>query len=270
MPEADWWLCPRCRSLNNLPAGKCFACRLKRPRGAPKASEILGYTPRVSWDGKVSLEAASRADTAASLRRALPLRIPERRSILSVAPRPPAGARATYHEGAPPVERWPIPAPPVPMGPGVPMRPVPVPGYPMPPNLPPAAAPPAGPPAAWDGHAPMSPPPSRQPPPRTPDAAPAAPRADGPAVVAIPVGRPDSNAIPGRTPIDGHPAIPVDAREAWPHWSDLLAGPDPDAKRKAVDARQRVATQAGVHQEHPLSRRLAQGGRPPDRPDGSA
>ncbi len=99
MGEADWWLCDGCQSLNNLSARKCYSCRRHKPRSAARASELLGYVPVVSWDGRVSFQGVERSESVAAEPGPLrppPLRDPVRRDTLAVAPRPPDGARITY------------------------------------------------------------------------------------------------------------------------------------------------------------------------------
>lgn len=165
MGEADWWLCTRCSSLNNLSAGKCYSCRQRKPKGAVRASEYLGYEPVVSWDGKVSLrqlpiERAREEPGEASPPPVAPLRDPVPRDTLAVAPRPPNPARITYRPERPPD---PMPAPwvsPVgpsagvgpasplgPAGPGVPASGI---GPPIGPNARPLVAAGPGPAAAPD------------------------------------------------------------------------------------------------------------------------
>ena len=138
MSEADWWLCARCSSLNNLAARKCYSCRLRKPKDAVRASQHLGYVPVTSWDGKVTFEQvrhalpdapggtarpptpAEPATPATPAAPTLPpLRLPEPRHILAVAPQPPNPARITYQDEAPP----PGPPPLVAVGPGEPAQP---------------------------------------------------------------------------------------------------------------------------------------------------
>jgi hypothetical protein len=138
MSEADWWLCASCSSLNNLAARKCYSCGHRKPKDAVRASDYLGYRPVVSWDGKVRFEQLTaeelgrKPETPAASgagSQLPPLREPQRRDTLAVAPRPPHPARITY--------RLVDPAPPpssLPLGSAVP----PPPGAPTPPGSPPA------------------------------------------------------------------------------------------------------------------------------------
>jgi translation initiation factor IF-2 len=99
MAATDWWVCPGCRTLNDLPSRRCFSCRAKRPRDVVKASEILGDGPIVTTDGEVRMApivaapdepppAPPPADAVPAP--ALPrLREPVARSILAVAPQRP-------------------------------------------------------------------------------------------------------------------------------------------------------------------------------------
>ncbi len=117
MGEADWWLCGNCQSLNNLSARKCYSCRKRKPKGAIRASEYLGYDAVESWDGKITMQTRlppDRAAEQAAVREPTvpPIRDPISRDTLAVAPRPPAGVRISYRDP-------PIPAPP-PFMPGMP------------------------------------------------------------------------------------------------------------------------------------------------------
>ncbi|HYO18133.1 MAG TPA: hypothetical protein VES02_05645, partial [Dermatophilaceae bacterium] len=118
--DADWWLCDSCQSLNNLSARRCYACRKRMPKRASRASQLLGYRPVVSWDGKVRLEMRVPSETSAGIERSAtvtkppPLREPPRRSTLEVAPSPPRGARICYRLDEPPPMRTPPPAGPPP------------------------------------------------------------------------------------------------------------------------------------------------------------
>jgi hypothetical protein len=102
MGEADWWLCATCQSLNNLSARKCYSCRAKKPKQAVHASQLLGYQPVESWDGRITMrmnewpDAAQ--DEADSQAKPPPLRDPIQRDTLAVAPRPPQGARIEYRD----------------------------------------------------------------------------------------------------------------------------------------------------------------------------
>jgi len=31
MGKAKWWVCDSCKSLNDLPANKCYKCRAEKP-----------------------------------------------------------------------------------------------------------------------------------------------------------------------------------------------------------------------------------------------
>jgi hypothetical protein len=96
MPEGDWWACPACRSLNSLPAGKCYSCRAKRPARAKLASEILGYSVHVSRDGKTLLQPRDGGPQPTPRPEARPIRPPQRRSIIAIGRRPAPGSRATH------------------------------------------------------------------------------------------------------------------------------------------------------------------------------
>ena len=108
------------RSLNNLSARRCYACRRRKPKRASRASQLLGYRPVVSWDGKVRLEMLVPSETSAGMERPAtapkppPLREPPRRSTLEVAPSPPQGARICYRVEPPPIMRTPPQAGPLP------------------------------------------------------------------------------------------------------------------------------------------------------------
>ena len=157
--EADWWLCDSCQSLNNLSARRCYACRRRKPKRASRASQLLGYRPVVSWDGKVRLEMLVPSETSAGTERPAtapkppPLREPPRRSTLEVAPSPPQGARICYRVEPLPIMRTPPPAGPLPRLVAVPIQPDPdtgphgpsgarVPSATLPSQLPPVARPP--------------------------------------------------------------------------------------------------------------------------------
>lgn len=95
MSEADWWLCGDCQSLNNLSARTCYSCGRRKPAHAVRATEVLGLIPVESWDGKVRyLQRDVPPEPRPWVR---PIRDPVRRPTLAVAPRPPYGARITYH-----------------------------------------------------------------------------------------------------------------------------------------------------------------------------
>lgn len=113
MREADWWLCDRCKSLNNLSARKCYSCRQRKSKQAVRLSEHLGLVPVVDRNGKLSLKPAevpAPVQPAQAKGELPPLRDPVIRHILAVAPQPPQGARITYRvaEGSP----HPLPPPP--------------------------------------------------------------------------------------------------------------------------------------------------------------
>ena len=195
MSEADWWLCRRCNSLNNLAARKCYSCQERKPKDAARASEVLEYVPEISWDGKVTFHGRSDTDPGPDSEMAdapsgpPPIREPVRRGILAVAPRLPHPATITY--------RLVEPSPPVPPAPRVPVRPTQAPGPPPRPPVPPTMPPPGEPgPPAWLREPPLSP----QPP-----------------VVAVGPGQPPPE-VPGQS-------------ETWPHWRELLDGPRPEADR---------------------------------------
>ena len=152
MSESDWWVCSHCKSLNSLSARKCYSCRKGKAKTAERASHLLNYRTVVSWDGKVRME--QRTVEAEEMAKIPPLRVPLRRAITAVAPRPPEGARITYQ---------PAPAPPLAPMPSAWVRPGPPPGsdvlqpsmalsgppppvVPVGPGLQPIAAPPAPPP----------------------------------------------------------------------------------------------------------------------------
>jgi hypothetical protein len=130
MSEADWWLCDSCQSLNSLSARKCYSCRKRKPKRAPRASQLLGYQPIVTRDGKVTLEmrlpsvVLDHIEPKAAVAKPPPLREPTRRDTLAVAPRPPDGARISYRAVEPPpvARAWP-PAGPPPVFVAVPIRP---------------------------------------------------------------------------------------------------------------------------------------------------
>ena len=130
MSEADWWLCDSCQSLNSLSARKCYSCRKRKQKQAPRASQLLGYQPIVRRDGKVTLEmrlpsvALDHIEPKAAVAKPPPLREPVRRDTLAVAPRPPDGARISYRAVEPPTvaRAWP-PASPPPGFVAVPIRP---------------------------------------------------------------------------------------------------------------------------------------------------
>jgi hypothetical protein len=197
--EADWWHCDFCQSLNNLSARRCYSCRKRKPKEASRASQLLGYRPVISWDGKVRLEMRVPPVTSAGIERPAavtkppPLREPPRRSTLEVAPSPPQGARICYRVvEPPPVTRTPPPAGPPPRLVAVPIQPDPY----------------AGPPGPTGGFVPSSILPSQPPP------------------VARP---PTSPGTPGRS----DELQPVDILHVgpWPHWRDLLDISAPDADR---------------------------------------
>jgi hypothetical protein len=99
MSEADWWLCDWCASLNHLAARRCYSCRHRKPRRAPRASQVLGYVATVSWDRKVTFAGApSLADLEieGGQRSPPPVREPPPRSVTAIAPRVPYGVRMTY------------------------------------------------------------------------------------------------------------------------------------------------------------------------------
>ena len=103
MSEADWWVCVRCQSLNSLSARKCYSCRNKKPKVVARASDVLGYRVRESWDGKVRLEQQQPVylDPPAPPPEPARLRDPIPRNVVAVAPPPPRGARITYRQTIP-------------------------------------------------------------------------------------------------------------------------------------------------------------------------
>jgi hypothetical protein len=197
MGESDWWLCGRCRSLNNLSARKCYSCGYGKPKDSQKASEFLGYESVVTADGKVRFDfpehaaEATAAQRVEATRQAPPLRDPIPRSITEVAPRVPHGRRIVYRLDGPPVP------PPRPMPPLAPPPPMPVPGHPMPGHPMPGPRP-----VTWG---PALPPPPGVPgmvPPMPPPVA--GPYAGPRPLVGMPIGRPAMVGVPvGR----GHPPM---------------------------------------------------------------
>jgi hypothetical protein len=209
MPEADWWLCDRCQSLNNLSARKCYSCYRPKPKGSRRASQYLNYVPVITWDKKVRFEeppsvVAEIEDKQLEITRPPlpPLRDPVSRSITDVAPQVPYGVRITYRavEPPPPPRMMPGPAPDSPLARVV--------------GAPSALHPSAGPPQRLVP-VPVGPPgrPPEQPRP----------------VVAVPIeaGPPPQAAQPP----------PVAA--SWAHWNELLdvpTVPDADRLRRAFAA----------------------------------
>ena len=187
--EADWWLCDSCHSLNNLSARRCYSCRKRKLKRASRASQLLGYRPVISWDGKVRLETLVPSETSAGIERPAtapkppPLREPPHRSTLEVAPSPPRGARICYRVEPLPIMRIPPPAGPLSRLVAVPIQPDPY----------------AGPPGPNGGQVPSEVLPSQQPPVAPPPAS---------------VSRPESPDEP--QPLDIQHVGP------WPHWRDLL------------------------------------------------
>lgn len=112
MGEADWWLCGECQSLNNLSARKCYSCRAQKPKVAVRASQLLGYQPVESWNGRITMRMNewpdARVAESAARSNLPPLRDPVSRDTLAVAPRPPQGARIEYRD--PPAVPQPAPA----------------------------------------------------------------------------------------------------------------------------------------------------------------
>jgi len=197
--EADWWLCDSCQSLNSLSARRCYSCRKRKPKRASRASQLLGYRPVVSWDGKVKFEMpvppvdSAKIERLAAPTKPPPLREPPRRSTLEVAPSPPQGARICYRVVEPlPIMRAPPPAGPPPRLVAVPIQPDPY----------------AGPPGPTGGRVPSSILPSQQPP------------------VARP---PMSPGTPGRR--DEPQPADIQHVGPWPHWRDLLDLSAPDVNR---------------------------------------
>jgi len=203
--EADWWLCDSCQSLNNLSARRCYSCRKRKLKRASRASQLLGYRPIVSWDGKVRLEMPVPPVTSAGIERPAaatkppPLREPPRRSTLEVAPSPPHGARICYRVEPSPIMRTPPPAGPLPRLVAVPIQPDPY----------------AGPPGLNGGRLPSSIL-SSQPP---------------------PVARPPTSAgTPGR--LDELQPVDIQHVGPWPHWRDILdvSAPDVDRLRETLSS----------------------------------
>jgi hypothetical protein len=201
MGESDWWMCDRCRSLNNLSARKCYSCGHGKPKDSQKASEFMGYVPVVTREGKVRLDfpeqvaGVTAAQEIGAKRQAPPLRDPIPRSITDVAPRVPHGIRVVYRlDGPPPPPDRSVPPvtpPPLMAAPGHPMQGHPMPGprpvswRPAPPGLP--------------GMAQAVPPPV------------AGPYAGPRPLVGMPIGRPAMVGVPV-----GRPLPPMRAPGPWP------------------------------------------------------
>jgi hypothetical protein len=224
MPEADWWLCGSCQSLNHLSARTCYSCRRRKPKAPQRASEHLNYVPVVTWDGRVRFEQPPRPlDEQVQLPQAWrlppPLRDPVLRHITDVAPPVPHGARITYRTVEPP----PRPAP----APQILSAQPPSPVFAVPPM------------ASHDPTLPVGLPPSPALPPRLAPARPVG--AEPRPVVAVPVDPAGGPAWPMRpvVPIPVEPTAQPDppgpgmqpSEVTWPHWRDLLDVRTPDATR---------------------------------------
>jgi hypothetical protein len=65
MARARWWLCDSCKSLNDMPATKCYKCRTPRPASPTllddQYAQVGGAAPRVS----ISVDRAKIAELAA-------------------------------------------------------------------------------------------------------------------------------------------------------------------------------------------------------------
>lgn len=168
--------------------------------------------------------------------RPLPLREPVPRSIVAVAPPPPEGARITYRLDDPTLDlRRPAPALAPALVPEATMQPDQHAWLPAPPPIGLARMPMAAPPPALPGPSPLgaAPPPPPGSASSMPVGQPPAPRP----VIGVPVVAP---ALPPPPP---SPAVvvpivsgtyadyPEPPPPSWPHWSELLDGPRPDAAR---------------------------------------
>jgi hypothetical protein len=220
--EADWWLCDSCHSLNNLSARRCYSCRKRKPKRASRASQLLGYRPVVSRDGKVRLETfvpsvtSAGDDRPAAATKPPPLREPPRRSTLEVAPSPPQGARICYQVVEPlPIMRAPPPAGPLTRLVAVPIQPDPY----------------AGPPGPNGRRVPSSTLPSQHP----------------------PVVRPQSSVGSPERPDEPQPAD-IQHVGPWPHWRDLLdvSAPGVDRLRDTLSSTA-LASASGAGAGGPMS-----------------
>ena len=205
MSEADWWVCARCQSLNNLSARKCYSCRTPKPKEVRRSSEVLGYRPVISWDGKVRLEPSlpptlTQPGQLQGVSRATPLREPPRRSILDVAPRPPHGARISYR----PIERRSDAPGSLPAAPGSGFVGVPiVAGQPSPSDRGPSRFVPGR--LVYPASGPSLPPPAP------------------PAPVPMQPAEADRSHLP-------EPGFSMQVGP-WPHWQELLSAPTPNVER---------------------------------------
>ncbi len=43
MGKAKWWVCPGCQSLNDVPANKCYKCRVKKPAAPVLLDDQYGH-----------------------------------------------------------------------------------------------------------------------------------------------------------------------------------------------------------------------------------